>query len=117
MAKRSQSVQIGFVSWVAAAALAGCDGMHSYHRDWQECVDQHNVVVEDRLCDESQRAIAPYYYHWLYSPRPFFLGSSVIGGYLAPGPSMDVARASSASSADVSRGGFGSSASGTGGGA
>ena len=121
MPKRSKNVEIGFVSFVAAAALAGCDSQQAYHRDWQQCVDRNNVVVEDRYCDNYQR---PYpggvypggYYHWLYAPRPYYRGDTVIGGYETPRPSMDVARASSAPAGTISRGGFGSSAHGSGGG-
>ena len=111
MSKRSKSVDIGFVSFVAAAALAGCNPFQSYHRDWQQCVDQNNVVVDDRYCD-SPTSPRPggFYYHWLFSPHPYYRGDTVIGGYAAPRPSMDVARSSSASVSEIARGGFGSSA-------
>jgi hypothetical protein len=113
MSRRSKSIEIGFVSMVAAAALSGCDSQAAYHRDWQQCVDQRNVVVEDRLCDQN-RSGGGYgvpYYHWWYTPRPYYWGQTIGGGYAAPRPNMEVARASAAS-----RGGFGSSAHGDGGG-
>ena len=113
MSRRSKSIEIGFVSMVAAAALSGCNAWESYHRDWQQCVDRNNVVVEDRLCDQITSAPVPHYYRWLYSPRPYYPGAVVSGGYEAPRPNMSVARASSAG---ISRGGFGSSAHGIGGG-
>jgi len=116
MPKRSKNVEIGFVSFVAAAALAGCDAQQAYHRDWQQCVDQNNVVVDDRYCDNYPRSYPGPYYHWLYAPRPYYRGDTVIGGYAAPRPSMEVARASSAPAGPLSRGGFGSSAHGSGGG-
>jgi hypothetical protein len=113
--KRSTHIEIGFVSIVAAAALSGCNAQ-SYHRDWQQCVNQDNVVVDDRYCDgSSYTPAAPLHpYHWWYSARPYYAGDVVIGGYPSPRPNMSVVRASSAS---VSRGGFGSSAHGSGGGA
>jgi hypothetical protein len=110
MSRRSRNIEIGFVSLVAAAALSGCDSQSAYHRDWQQCVDRRNVVVEDRLCDQTGHVGVPYY-HWWYSPRPYYPGDTIIGGYGAPRANMDVARATSAS-----RGGFGSSAHGDGGG-
>src|SRR4051812_20663193 len=111
MPKRSAQIEISFVSLVAAAALTGCNPQAAYHRDWQQCVDRNNVVVEDRFCDQSPpgAGFAPYY-HWWYSPRPYYAGQTVFGGYASPRPSMSVARSS------VSRGGFGSSAHGSGGG-
>jgi hypothetical protein len=115
MPKRSKSVEIGFVSFVAAAALAGCDAQQAYHRDWQQCVNQTNVVVEDRYCDNNQSYPRPYY-HWLYSPRPYYYGDTVMGGYAAPRPSMGVARSSGALAGTIAGGGFGSSAHGSGGG-
>ena len=100
---------------VAAAALSGCNAQQAYHRDWQQCVDNNNVVVEDRYCDQRQPSVAPYsYYHWLYSPLPYYRGATVVNGYYSPRPNMQVARASTASAADISRGGFGSSAHGAG---
>lgn len=110
--KRSTHIEIGFVSIVAAAALAGCNPFAAYHRDWQQCVDQNNVVVDDRYCDPTLQPPRPYYYHWLYSRRPFYMGQTVLGGYNAPRPNMSVSRSSSS----ISRGGFGSSAHGSGGG-
>jgi len=116
MPKRSKNVEIGFVSFVAAAALAGCDSQQAYHRDWQQCVDRNNVVVDDRYCDNYQRSYPGPYYHWLYAPRPYYRGDTVIGGYETPRPSMTVARASGAAAGAIAHGGFGSSAHAGGGG-
>ena len=110
MSRRSKNIEIGFVSLVAAAALSGCNPTAAYHRDWQQCVDQNNVVVDDRLCDGSMHSSGPHFYHWWYSSRPYYGGETVSGGYAAPRPNMQVARA-----AGISRGGFGSSAHGGGG--
>jgi hypothetical protein len=103
---------------VAAAALVGCNPQAAYHRDWEQCVDRNNVVVEDRYCEQSSRPPGvPYmYYHWLYTRRPFFLGYTVTGGYETPRPNMQVSRSSTSSASAVSRGGFGSSAHASGGG-
>jgi|SRR5579883_728929 len=111
MSRRSRNIEIGFVSLVAAAALTGCDPNAAYHRDWQHCIDQNNVVVEDRYCDQRGYSGGPHFYHWWYAPRPYYPGETMTGGYAAPRPSMEVARASG-----VSRGGFGASAHGGGGG-
>ena len=112
MPKRSKEIQIGFVSFVAAAALSGCDSQAAYHRDWQQCVDRNNVVVDDRYCDRPAPISpgGPFYYHWLYSRRPFVVGDVVYEGYESPHANMSVARSS------VARGGFGSSAHAGGGG-
>jgi hypothetical protein len=112
MSRRSKNIEIGFVAVVAAAALTGCNPQQAYHRDWEQCVDQNNVVVNDQLCDQSSRpggyvGGGGHYYHWWYSPRPYYPGEVVSGGYATPRANMQVARASSAS-----RGGFGSSAHG-----
>jgi len=114
MARRSQKIDLKLVTLVASAAVLNQCGSRAYHRDWQQCVDQNNVVVEDRLCDQPQ-PISPspfYHYHWLYSPSPFGRGATVIGGYNSPRPNMSIARSSSASAAEIARGGFGSSAGG-----
>ena len=112
MRRRSRKVEIGFVAVVASAALAGCDSQRAFHRDWQQCVDRNNLVVEDRLCNQPVAPSGghvpgyfPGYYYWLYSSRPFYRGDTVIGGYNAPRPNMEVARSSTSA-----RGGFGSSA-------
>lgn len=108
MSRRSRSVEIGFVAIVASAALSGCNQEQAYHRDWQQCVDQNNVVVEDRLCDQPVNPGVGYpshYYHWLYTPRPYYTGDTIFGGSPTPRQNMEVARSSSAV-----RGGFGSSA-------
>src|SRR3989442_271687 len=112
MSRRSANIQIAFVTMVAAAALEGCSAQQAYHRDWQQCVDTRNVMVEDRLCDHPAGVGMPYYfYHWLYTPRPYYRGDTILGGYATPRPNMTVARSST-----TSRGGFGSSAHGAGGG-
>jgi hypothetical protein len=108
MTRRSRNIEIGFVAIVASAALSGCNSEQAYHRDWQQCVDKNNVVVEDRLCDQPAGSGAGYpghYYHWLYTPHPYYAGSTILGGSLTPRPNMAVARSSNAA-----RGGFGSSA-------
>src|SRR5262245_7174866 len=99
MSRRSRNIEIGFVAAVAAAALAGCNPRQAYHRDWEQCVDQNNVVVNDQLCDQNNRAgyAGPHFYHWLYAPRPYFPGEMVSGGYTTPRANIEVARSSSAS--------------------
>jgi hypothetical protein len=108
MSRRSRSIEIGFVAVVASAALSSCNPDQAYHRDWQQCVDKNNVVVEDRLCDQhvtSGVGYSPGYYHWLYTPRPYYGGDTILGGYPTPRPNMGVEKSSNAV-----RGGFGSSA-------
>ena len=127
MTRRSAQVEIAFVSAVAAAALTGCNSQAAYHRDWEQCVNQAKVVVEDRLCEQRPQGVVGSpggYYHWWYSPRPYGIGSYLAGGYATPlYGSSSVARASSAGAlggssgaGSVSRGGFGSSAHAGGGG-
>jgi hypothetical protein len=124
--KRSTQIEIAFVSAVAAAALGGCNADAAYHRDWEQCVNQANVVVEDRLCEQRPQGVARTpggYYHWWYTPRLYGIGNYIPGGYSAPFSGSPVARASSAGAlggssgaSSVSRGGFGSSAHAGGGG-
>jgi hypothetical protein len=110
--KRSTHIEIGFLSFVAAAALTGCNALEAYHRDYQHCVNQRNEVVSDWHCDPSVTSTSgPHYYHWLYSSNPRSTGEIITDGYSSPRPNMSVARASS-----VSRGGFGSFVHGFGGG-
>ncbi len=108
------SIQLGLVSAVAAAALSRCDAQQAYHRDWQQCVDSKNVVVEDRFCDPNQQTASPYYYHWLYASRPYVRGATILDGYLTPRSAVPISLGSTASAAEISRGGFGSSAYGMG---
>ena len=120
MTKRSTQIEIAFVSAVAAAALSGCNADAAYHRDWEQCVNQSNVVVDDRFCDQrAPQSVAGSggYYHWWYAPRPYGIGSYINGGYATPLNPSSVARASGASvlggssgASSTSRGGFGSSA-------
>lgn len=126
MAKRSSRIDFTFVSAVAAAALAGCNAQTAYHRDWEQCVDQRNMVVADQFCDPNGATATgvPYrsYYHWWYSSRPYMPGSFIDNGYARPVFSNGIMRASSApaspsgggatSSGGTIRGGFGASAHG-----
>ena len=100
--RQSTTVRIAFVSAVAAAALARYNARDAYHEDWQQCVNQNNVVVDERYCHDAVHYPGGYY-HWWYSSRAFSPGETVIGGHATP-------------SSSTGRGGFGSSAHGGGGG-
>jgi hypothetical protein len=109
VSKRSSSIETTFVSAVAAAALAGCNANQAYHRDWEQCVNKANIVVEDRYCQQPQRTGGVGgggYYHWWYTRRPYYVGSRITDGYAASIDRSSVGRSSQ--SRPAKRGGFGS---------
>ena len=102
--KRSAMVKLGLTS-AMAAALTGCAGRKEVSR----CVDEHDRVVEDRLCGEPEHAqrsgIGPMFvpYHWYYGGTGFALGALAGGGRYTSTPGGTVVRS-----------GFGSTGAGTG---
>jgi hypothetical protein len=102
--KKSTKVTLAFLSSFASVVMSACDD----GGDWVEarrCVDDNNVVVEDRLCDDqARRTGAPggYYRHY-YGGRGYYPGDTAYGGGIDPRPG---ARYESPSR--VPRGGFGS---------
>lgn len=102
MMKKSAKVRLAFLSSFAAAVMNGCDSKDG--GDWVEakrCVDNSNVVVEDRLCD-SDGPNRHYYSHY-YGGRGYYVGERASGGgrFAQPGVSY-------ASPSHVARSGFGS---------
>jgi len=111
--KKSASVPLTILASVAALATAGC----SRRTEMQRCVDQQQRVVDDRLCDQQQRA-RPYYgpyvpYHWWYGGASGGrFGDTVVGGAGTPTRGFSAVRAGEGGSGahgGTSRGGFGSS--------
>ena len=100
--KKSAKVRLAFLSSFAAAVMNGCDSNDG--GDWVEakrCVDNNNVVVEDRLCD-SDGPNRHYYSHY-YGGHGYYIGDRAYGdGRVAQ------SGAHYASPSHVARGGFGS---------
>jgi len=110
--KRSTHVYAPLLGLAAAAMLAGCR-----EPEMRRCVDEHNVVVADNLCDAQQGVqqrnggggmpFIPYrYYYGGYGG--FGLGSMVGGGGFTSAPGRSYVNASGVRSG-TARGGFGSS--------
>lgn len=105
--KKSAKVTLAFLSSFAAAVMNGCDSDNDKGGDWVEakrCVDQNNVVVEDRLCDETTRRGGGHggYYHY-YGGRGYYPGDIATGGGRVGQPGVSYRNPS-----QVPRGGFGS---------
>jgi hypothetical protein len=80
--RRSREVKLGLVS-ATAALLIGC-GQGQY----RQCVDQNQVVVNDRYCQQP----TPYPYRWYYYSRGSRMyapsgGHATGGSYSAPASS------------------------------
>ena len=100
--KKSAQVTLAFLSSFAAAVMNGCDS--DKDGDWVEakrCVDNNNVVVEERWCEAG--GPASHYYSHYYGGHGYYMGDRAGGGgrFAQPGVSY-------ASPSHVSRGGFGS---------
>ena len=106
--RRSQQVAAPLLASAALAALTACRSPQM-----QRCVDEHNVVVPDNLCQNqpSQQMNggtffhpygSPGYYRWYYGGIGGYGAGTVVGG----GGYTPLAGSSYATS--TSRGGFGS---------
>jgi hypothetical protein len=112
--KKSTSVAAPLLASVALAFLAGCR-----EREMKRCVDQKNTVVDDSFCATQQQTqqtqqpnpvggFYPYPFRWYYGGWGGYSSGSVVGG----GGFSPVAGHAYAS--PTTRGGFGSSFSGSG---
>ncbi|SFS04427.1 hypothetical protein SAMN05421771_0917 [Granulicella pectinivorans] len=126
--RRSTQVAAPLLALAASAMIAGCR-----KPEMQRCVDEHNVVVDDKLCQAQQGIqngqqqrqpdghggfipiILPYHYYY-GGYGGYGLGSVVGGGSYMPSSGHSYATSSGARSGTV-RGGFGSTHGGSGGGA
>ena len=100
--KKSAKVSLIFLSSIAAAAMNGCGGDDD--GDWVEakrCVDSNNIVVEDRLCDDT--GPNRHYYSHYYGGHGYYRGDRAYGGGRVAQSGVTYANPS-----QVSRGGFGS---------
>jgi hypothetical protein len=123
--RRSTQVAAPLLAFAAAAMLSGCK-----KPEMQRCVDEHNVVVDDKMCQTQQGLqngqqpqrqpdghggfipiILPYHYYY-GGWGGYGLGSTVGGGSFMPASGH-----SYATSSGTVRGGFGSTHAGSGGGA
>ena len=114
--RRSTQVAAPLLALAASAMLSGCR-----KPEMQRCVDEHNVVVDDKLCQAQQGVqsnnqqqrqpdghggFLPIFvpYHFYYGGwGGYGLGSSVGGGSYTPSSGHSYATSGTA------RGGFGSS--------
>src|SRR5512140_3444071 len=122
--KKSREIRLTLLHALAASALAaGCGSRSQEAQGWQACVDQTGVVADDRRCADEQRTAHPAgytpYYHWYYY-RPSGSGYMTVpgigqrvppGGEISATPFSGSAHSGPVTSG-VSRGGFGTTASG-----
>ncbi len=103
--KKSAQVSLIFLSSFAAAVMNGCDSNDG--GDWVEakrCVDNNNVVVEDRMCDEPSGRSGGHGSHFFYyGGRGYYPGNIASGGGRVPQGGVRYE-----SPSRVPRGGFGS---------
>jgi uncharacterized protein YgiB involved in biofilm formation len=100
--RKSAKVTLALLSSFAAAVMNGCDSKDD--GDWVEakrCVDNNNVVVEDRLCD-SEGPNRQFYSHY-YGGHGYYVGDRASGGGRVAQTGVNYA-----SPSHVTRGGFGS---------
>jgi len=100
--KKSAKVTLAFLSSFAAAVMNGCDS--DKDGDWVEakrCVDNNNIVVEDRLCETS--GPQSHFYSHYYGGHGYYLGDRAYGGGRVAQSGV-----SYASPSHIARGGFGS---------
>jgi hypothetical protein len=101
--KRSKHVAAPLLASAALAMLTGCR-----QAQMKRCVDEHNVVVDESLCEaqQGQQNNNNYHpgiggFHYYYGGNgTYFPGSTVSGGSFTPSAGYSYA---------TSRGGFGSS--------
>ena len=100
--KKSAQVTLVFLSSFAAAVMNGCDS--DQDGDWVEakrCVDNNNVVVEQRWCEAG--GPASHYYSHYYGGHGYYMGERASGGGRVAQPGVNYT-----SPSHVARGGFGS---------
>ena len=101
--RRSAKVTLMFLSSFAAAVMNGCDKDDG--GDWVEakrCVDNNNVVVDDRFCEIS-RLPGRFLLALLWRPTVIILGDRAYGGGRVAQSGVNYV-----SPSRVPRGGFGS---------
>ena len=102
--KKSAEVTVAFLSSLAAAVMNGCgnDG------EWVEakrCVNNDNVVVEDRWCEETSGSTSHRgggFHSYYYGGRGYYPGEIASGGGRVPQGGVSYRSASA-----IPRGGFG----------
>ena len=107
----------------AAAIAAGCGSKPQAPQGqgdggWQTSTDQQGRIVDERQCDTRSAGYRPGLYRWYYYPfggRPYPLGYGVpLGGTYSSDPVAGIRSASGAvPRANVVRGGFGRTGSGS----
>ncbi|MBM4264077.1 MAG: hypothetical protein FJ143_10780 [Deltaproteobacteria bacterium] len=108
--KKSARVTLVLVSSLAATFMNGCGGSDD-GGDWVEakrCVDNHDVVVEDRLCEQpaeqrGSHSTAHHVYRYYYGGGGYHPGDLAYGGGHIPRQGTNYINSSR-----VPRGGFGS---------
>lgn len=105
--KKSANVAAPLLASAALAFLAGCK-----QQEMKRCVDEHNTVVDDSLCNAQQQQQQPFNHSGGYVPVPFRWYYGGFGGYsrgaMAGGGGFAPLAGHSYAS-PTTRGGFGSS--------
>jgi hypothetical protein len=124
--KRSKSIQWAALGVIAAAVLAGgCDDTYDTYQ-YQGCTNSAGVAVDPSFCHTPHPGFV-----WYYAPHPIIIGAHPYGGGISrtyvsnnhwygssSGSKVSSTSGSfkGSSASPVSRGGFGSTGSGFGGG-
>ncbi len=107
--KRTQHITLGLLAGMALAFTTGCNRQ----AERRDCVDAANRLANDQACQDAdqQRRRGGYigpYYHYLYGGSSGGrIGDTVVNGNPSPGMGR-----SGGIFGGISRGGFGSTASG-----
>lgn len=122
--KKSREIRLTLLHALAVSALAaGCGSRSQEPAGWQACVDANGAVADDRRCEDEQRRVQQTgyvpLYRWYYY-RPYggvYTGVPAIGQRVPTGGSFSSSPFSGVShsgpvTGSISRGGFGSTASG-----
>jgi len=109
--KKSSKVTLTILTAAAAAAIAGCDS--ATQAQVQRCVDEHNVMVDERNCYAPTGGgyggsgyYSPSRYRWVYGGNGGYTpGSVVYGASNFPESGLGTVRASELASHGYHEGG------------
>lgn len=73
--RTNRAVAFGVVPALAASFLAGC----GEEEEQAYCVDQDDVVVENRFCDDDY-GVGPAFFFWSFGSTTYARGQKIKGG-------------------------------------